>query len=128
KETIPISCLARQSCFLVNPCAAPRFCMVVAGTGPFARISIRNDFILASFSPCATKPAFFGCRSVVFLTCCGCPGANRLNMSFATAVIPWLVHRDCRDHRRVVDLVGVGVVGVDFDRLAVPLDMIGPPD
>ena len=46
-------------------------------------------------------------------------------MSFATAVIPWLVHRDCCDHIRGVDIVGVGVVGVNGNALAVMLDMIG---
>ena len=36
--------MAHQICPLLNPCAAPRFLMRVAGTGPFARMSLRNIF------------------------------------------------------------------------------------
>ena len=44
-------------------------------------------------------------------------------MSLATAVI--LFRRNGRDYSRGVDLVGVDVVGVDRNRFAVMLDMIG---
>ena len=40
---------------------------------------------------------------------------NILSSSLATAVIPWLVDRNCRDHIRGVDIVGVGIVGIDFN-------------
>ena len=43
KATIAICCLAQRSCFLLSPCAAPRSSMMVTGTGPFTRTSIRKD-------------------------------------------------------------------------------------
>ena len=49
----------------------------------------------------------------------GRPALSRLNMSLATAVIPWLVHRDRRNHIRGFDLVGVDIVGIDRNRFAV---------
>ena len=102
KATIFIFSLASQSCFLVNPCAAPRPRTSVVGAGPFARTSVRRIFRRA-FS--AALPSC----GLVSSNCGGRPALNRLNMSFATAVILQFVHRDCRDHLLRCDVDGVPV-------------------
>src|SRR5580765_8511251 len=81
----------------------------VAGAGPFARMSCRKIF--------GSSLLRGGC--LVTPSAGGRPALSRLNMSLATAVIPWLVHRNCRDHIRGVDIVGVGVVGINRNRFAV---------
>ena len=80
---------------------------------------LQKDFWV--FSPargCLIAPSVGGGR----------PALSRLNMSLATAVILWFVHRNCRDHIRGVDVVGVGIVGIDRDRFAVVFDMISYPN
>ena len=100
----------------MNPCAAPRSSTRVAGTGPFARTSVRRVFrraFTAALPSCGLVSSIGGGR----------PALNRLNMSLAIIVTFWLVHRNCRDHTSwPVDLVGVDIVGVDRDRFAVMFD------
>jgi hypothetical protein len=94
KEIIPISLLARRSCFLVNPCSVLRFAMSIADTGRFAKASIKNAFIFSSFAHCVMSPVFLSCRLATSLACCGRPALN-LSKRFATAAI--LLFRNCRN-------------------------------
>src|SRR5262249_61996272 len=80
KATIFICTLVQRSCFLLSPCAAPRSSTMVAGTGPFARTSIRRAFESALLCGCLItasvgcgRPPFSRSKrlpTVVVLLCC----------------------------------------------------------
>src|SRR5262245_33031484 len=107
--------LALRSCFLVNPCTAPRSSTRLAGAGPFTRTSIRRIFGSALLRDCL--------RDCLIASSAG--GGRPLSSRskrLATAVVLSFVRRDHQPLRFGVDVIGVDVVSVDRNGLVIAFD------